>query len=145
MKGNWFLALARLFLILDALIFLMVGTFLLTDPASLPYIDLDSASALTAIRTWGGMFIGVGIVGLIAGLNRSHIRPGLIIMLIISSMIVLVRLYGINVDGVEPRQLNELRDESLGPVLALVGLLFFWLHQRSSERSNPNGSVAPDN
>jgi len=124
------LAIARLCLILDALIFIMVGSFLLSDPTSLEYFNIDSAAGTTAIRTWGGMFIGVGTVGLLAALNRKWITQGLFIMLIIGGMIALTRLYGIAVDGLEPRQATELRDESLGPFLAIVGLACFWLHQR---------------
>ena len=131
LRNNMFLALARIFLILDALIFSMVGTFLLTNPSGLQYLNIDSASGYTAIRTWGGMFIGVGIVGLVSCLDKRRIRQGLFVLLTIGSMIVLTRIYGISVDGTEPRQISELRDEILGPVLAGIGLLFFWLHQRS--------------
>ena len=125
-----FLIIARLLLILDAVIFMMVGSFLLADPTNLQYLNIDSASGTTAIRTWGGMFVGVGAVGLISALYKKWITQGLMILLIIGGMIVLTRIYGINVDGLEPRQTSELRDESLGPVLAIVGLAFCWLHQR---------------
>ena len=128
------LGISRLFLILDALIFLMVGSFLLTDPTSLQYFNIDSASGTTAIRTWGGMFIGVGMVGIISALNRQWITQGLLLLLIVGSMIVLTRVYGIAVDGLEPRQASELRDESLGPILAIVGLVFFWFHQRRDNK-----------
>ena len=124
------LVIARLFLILNALIFAMVGTFLLTDPSSLQYLNIDTASGFTAIRTCGGMFIGIGIVRLTCAINKKWITQGLFALLIIGSMIVLTRLYGINLDGIEPRQISELRDESLGPILAIIGLLFSWLHQR---------------
>ena len=124
------LIIARLLLILDALIFMMVGSFLLTDPTNLQYLNIGSAAGTTAIRTWGGMFVGVGVVGLISALYKKWITQGLLILLIIGGMIVLTRIYGINVDGLEPRQTSELRDESLGPVLAIVGLAFCWLHQR---------------
>lgn len=131
-----YFTLARICLVLDALIFTMVGTFLFTDPAGLQYLNIDAASGLTAIRIWGGMFIGIGIVGLICALSKSRIQDGLYLLLIVGSAIVATRIYGIAVDGVDPRQLSELRDESLGPVLAILGLFFIWLHQRSSDNSD---------
>jgi hypothetical protein len=127
-----FLIIARLMLALDALIFVMVGTFLFADPTGLEYLNIDSASGLTAIRTWGGLFIGVGLVGLIASAFKKWATQGLLVLFIISTMIVLTRLYGIAIDGFEPRQLGELRDESLGPILTIVGLFFIWLSKRGN-------------
>jgi len=123
-SNGMFLVVARVCLALDALIFAMVGVFLFTDPASLPYLDTDSASGLTAIRTWGGMFFGVGITGLIAAIYKEWVTPGLVMLLIIGSLIVVARVYGIAVDGLEARQTSELQAESLGPLLAIIGLIF---------------------
>ena len=126
---------ARIVLILDALVFLMVGTFLFTDPGSLAYLNIDSAAGNTAIRTWGAMFIGIGIVGLVSSLNKKWVEQGLLALLIIGGLIVLARIYGIAVDGLEPKQTSELRDESLGPILALVGLILCWRHKRRDNAS----------
>ena len=133
------LLIARLLLILDAAIFVVVGTFLFTGPDGLAYLNIVSGAGMTAIRTWGGMFIGIGMVGLIAACRKAWIRPGLSILFIIGSMVVLSRLYGIVVDGVEPRQISELRDESIGPLLALIGLILCWFGQRQtfSEHQSP--------
>lgn len=130
-----FLGVARVLLILDSLIFIMVGLFSVTDPTGRENLDIVTASGITAIRTWGGLLFGVGLVGLIASLAKKWIAQGLFVLFVVGGMIVLSRLYGIAIDGVEPKQLTELRDESLGPLLAATGLFFLWIRQRRSSRS----------
>lgn len=127
-----FLWIARIFLILVSLIFIMVGTFLFTDPKSMASLGFENMSpvAMTAIRTWGGFFWGTGLIGLIAASRERWLTQGLVTLFVIGSFVVLTRIYGIAVDGMEPKQLSELRDESLGPLLAGIGLIFAWLHQR---------------
>ena len=127
-----FLWIARIFLILDSLVFLMVGTFLFTDPKSMASLGFENMPpvAMTAIRTWGGFFWGTGLVGLIAATRAKWLTQGLVTLFIIGGLVVVTRLFGIAVDGVEPRQLSELQDESLGPILAAIGLVFVWLHRR---------------
>ena len=127
-----FLWLARVFLVLDSLIFIMVGTFLFTDPKSMVSLGFENMSpvAMTAIRTWGGFFWGTGLIGLIAVSRTKWLTQGLVTLLVIGGFVVLTRLYGIAVDGIEPRQISELQDESLGPILASIGLIFVWLHRR---------------
>ena len=123
---------ARVFLALDVLIFFYVGQILWLDPQRLGVAGLEfvSPETSTAVRTWGGFFVASGLIGLVGVLSRRWTLPSLVAVSIITGCVVAARLFGISVDGVEPRQLSELRDESLGLSLALLGLLCAWFGQR---------------
>lgn len=127
-----YLWIARIFLALDALIFVFVGQILFREPMLMENlgIELVSPTGITAIRTWGGFFFGTGLVGLIAATRARWTVPGLFIILIIGGLVVDARIYGIWIDGAEPTQWSELQDESLGPILAIIGLIFAALHAR---------------
>jgi len=56
--------------------------------------------------------------------------PSLVAVTIVSGCVVFARITGIIVDGMEPRQVAELRDEGTGLVIAIVGLVFAWLGHR---------------
>ena len=133
-----FLWIARVFLILDALIFAFVGQTLLTRPMLKENLgfELISPTGITAIRTWGGFFLGVGLIGLIAGCRKVWIVPGLFIVLIMGGLVVIARIAGIVIDGGEVTQWSELQDESLGPILAILGLIFAGLHRRRGKSEN---------
>ncbi len=123
---------ARIFLALDALIFVFVGQILLTQPMLMENLgfELISPTGITAIRTWGGFFLGVGAIGLIAASRKAWAVPGLFIVLIMGGLVVIARIAGIAIDGAEATQWSELQDESLGPILATLGLIFAGLHNR---------------
>jgi hypothetical protein len=125
---------ARIFLVLDALIFLLVGIFMFTGPASMENLDIVALSGTTAIRTWGGLLFGVGLTGLLAACRTRWVAQGLVLMLIVGSMIVCSRLYGMAVDGIDPKQIQELSNESLGPVLAAIGLVLLWVAERRAKQ-----------
>ncbi len=124
---------ARILILLDALIFIMVGTFIFTGAGDMViFRDHDlSPAGLTGVRTWGGMFIGVSLsVIFLVARQSTAVQAGLV-MFLIGSAVVLSRLYGIQVDGVEPKQFTELRDEALGPGLSGLALvLMWWQHKR---------------
>ena len=125
---------ARICLLLVVLIYFLVGYFLGAEPLRLePYgFAFPNPENVTAIRTWGGFFVGVGLIGSFGVFSKQWTLPSLIALTIVSGSIVTARLLGMAVDGVEPRQLSELRDESTGFVIALVGLVLAWLGQRRS-------------
>jgi len=126
---------ARVCLLLVVLIYFMVGYYLGAEPQRLaPYgFAFPNAENITAIRTWGGFFVGTGLIGLFGVIWKKWTLPALVAVSIVSGCVVVARLTGIAVDGVEPRQLSELRDESTGFVIALIGLVFAWLgHRRAT-------------
>jgi hypothetical protein len=128
-----FLWIARVFLVLNALIFVFVGKILFRQPMLMENLgfELVSPTGITAIRTWGGFFLGTGLIGLIAATRARWTVPGLFIILIIGVVIFVdARIFDILIDGAEPLQWSELRDESLGAILAIIGLIFAALHSR---------------
>ncbi len=125
---------ARICLLLVVLIYFLVGYFLGAEPLRLePYgFAFPNAENVTAIRTWGGFFVAIGLIGSFGVITKKWTLPALVAVTIASGCVVEFRLLGILIDGVEPRQLSELRDESTGFAIALVGLILAWLAQRRS-------------
>jgi len=129
---------ARICLLLVVLIYFLVGYFLGAEPLRLePYgFAFPNAENVTAIRTWGGFFVGAGLIGTFGVFSKQWTLPSLVALTLITGSIVTARLFGIAVDGVEPRQLSELRDEGTGLAIALIGLILAWLGQRRASHSD---------
>lgn len=127
-----YLWIARVFLVLDALIFIFVGQILFREPILMENLGfkLVSPTGFTAIRTWGGFFFGTGLLALVGATRKDWVVPGLFVVLTIGGLVVIARIAGIWIDGAEPTQWSELQDESLGPILAILGLIFAALHYR---------------
>ena len=115
---------ARICLILVVLIYFLVGSFLYFDPTRIGLIGLEfgSAETYTAIRVWGSFFYAVGILGCFGVFSKRWLLESLVAVTIVCWCVVTARLTGIMIDGIDPRQLTELRDESTGFAIALVGL-----------------------
>ncbi len=137
---------ARVFLVVDALIFVFVGQILFRQPILMENLgfELVSPTGVTAIRTWGGFFFGTGLIGLIAATRKNWVAPGLWIILIIGGLVVIARIAGISMDGAEPTQWSELQNESLGPALAILGLVFAALHARRARRPYRSAETTTD-
>ena len=123
---------ARVCLLLVVLIYLLVGYYLGAEPLRLAKygFTFPNAENITAIRTWGGFFVATGIIGSFGVIWKKWTLPSLLALTIVSGSVVFARVTGILVDGMEPRQLAELRDEGTGFAIALVGLVFAWLGHR---------------
>jgi hypothetical protein len=119
---------ARICLLLVVLIYFLVGYYLGAEPRRLePYgFAFPNAENITAIRTWGGFFVATGLIGSFGVFAKKWTLPSLVAVTIVSGCVVAARLTGMVVDGVEPRQLAELRDESTGLAIAIIGLAFAW-------------------
>jgi len=128
---------ARVCLLLAVLIYFLVGYYLGFEPRRLePYgLMLPNAENVTAIRTWGGFFFATGLIGCCGVFTKKWTLPALVAVSIVSGCVVIARLFGIAVDGVEPRQLSELRDETTGFAVALAGLVFAWLGHRGDRNA----------
>jgi hypothetical protein len=85
-------------------------------------ISLISATGITTTRTWGALFAGAGLTGLLTATRRDWVIVGLLLLVITAACILVVRVYGIWVDGIEPRQWVELRREAIGCAIGLTGL-----------------------
>jgi len=129
---------ARICLLLVVLIYFLVGLYLAFDPKVLqPHgFAFPNAETTTAIRTWGGLFFATGLIGTFGVISKRWTLPTLAVVTITSGCVVALRLFGMAVDGIEPRQLSELRDESTGLAIAAIGLLLAWLGQRQTSTSN---------
>lgn len=134
---------ARGLLLLDVLIYFMVGSFLVFDPQNVGIIGIKfvTPETTTAFRVYGGFFYGVAIIGSFGVLSRRWTLPSLVAMMIVSTCIVTMRLSGIVIDGVDERNLSELTDESSGVILAALGLFFYWLDAR--RRLDPTSIYSP--
>ena len=119
-------------LLLVVLIYFMVGSVLFLSPERVGIVDLQfiAAETSTAIRTWGGFFFAAGFIGGTGVIMRRWSLPSAVAISIVSGCIVTARLSGIVVDGVDERQLSELRDESMGLGIALGALFCLWLASR---------------
>jgi len=133
---------ARVCLLLVVLIYFLVGQYLAFDPQRLGAYGyaFPNAENITAVRTWGGFFFATGLIGCFGVFSRKWTLPALVVISIVSGCVVAFRLFGIAVDGVEPRQLSELRDESTGLAIAITGLVCGWLgaRQQSATETNPH-------
>jgi hypothetical protein len=134
---------ARICLLLVVLIYFLVGYYLGAEPRRLePYgFAFPNAENITAIRTWGGFFVATGLIGSFGVFAKKWTLPSLVAVTIVSGCVVTARLTGMVVDGVEPRQLAELRDESTGFAIALIGLAFAWF---GGQREHHNNSTLAD-
>lgn len=135
--------LARFFLLLDVLIYCMVGSFLYFGPKSVGIVglDFDTPETITAIRVYGGFFYATAIIGSFGVVSLRWTLQSLVAVSIITGCVVAARLSGIVMDGVDERQLGELRDESLGLILALCGMLCYWLHSRRMSQTTATQKV----
>ena len=115
---------ARILLIIDGLLYLLVGVGVATQPGLMEPIGIGllNAAGVTTTRTWGALFAGVGITALVAAGRRDWVTVGLLLVTIVSACILIARVIGIWIDGVEPRQWIELRREGVGCAIALLGL-----------------------
>lgn len=123
---------ARICLLLVVLIYFMVGYFLGFEPLRLEKYGyaFPNAENVTAIRTWGSFFVATGLIGSFGIFSKKWLLPSLVAVTIVSGCVVFTRVTGIFVDGLEPRQISELTDESTGLAIALVGLVCAWLGTR---------------
>jgi hypothetical protein len=115
---------ARILLIVDALLFLLIGLGVAIQPEIMEGlgISLISATGITTTRTWGALFAGAGLTALLTATRRDWVIVGLLLLVIMAACILIARVYGIWVDGIEPRQWVELRREGIGCAIGLVGL-----------------------
>jgi hypothetical protein len=115
---------ARILLVINALLYLLIGLGVAIQPGLMEAIGIDllTATGVTTTRTWGALFAGAGVTALLTAARRDWVMVGLWLLAIMAVSILITRLLGIWVDGIEPRQWVELRREGIGCALAILGL-----------------------
>jgi hypothetical protein len=115
---------ARILLIINALLYLLVGFAVAIQPGMMEAIGIDlvSATGVTTTRTWGALFAGAGLTALLTAIRHDWVIVGLWLLAIMGVSIFSTRVFGLFVDGIEPRQWIELRREGVGCAIALLGL-----------------------
>lgn len=82
------------------------------------------AHSITFLRTGvGGMFASLFLASLIGLVRPRLFYPCLTFIVGVNAMIVLLRLYGLAVDGITPTNISELRDEGIGWLVLFSGWL----------------------
>lgn len=121
-SGNLFL-IARILLVVDALMYVSIGAGVMIYPDIMEGfgIALVTVTGTTTTRTWGALFAGMGMFGLTMATRRDRVLTGLLLLVMASALVLLARAYGMWVDGLESRQWTELRRESIGFSIALLG------------------------
>ena len=142
---NLFQWIARVLLVLVVAIYFIVGCFMAISPQTVGIngLEFTTPETTTAIRVWGGFFFATGILGSFGIVSARWTLPSLIAVAIVSACLVTMRLTGIAVDGVDERNLSELRDEGLGLLLAWLGLVFYWLGVRKDFGADPGSIYNP--
>jgi multisubunit Na+/H+ antiporter MnhG subunit len=131
---------ARVLLVAGALLYLLVGLGVWLQPGFMEPVGVMAATpaGVTTLRTWGALFVAVGMAGIACSLRRDRVGAGLVLMVTVGACLVLARLSGLWLDGEHPRQLVELRREVAGLALSLLGLLAW-----GRERRRPDGLSPP--
>lgn len=117
-------AAARIILVINALLYLLVGLAVAIQPAMMEAIGIDlvSATGVTTTRTWGALFTGAGLAALLTATRHDWVIVGLWLLAIMAVSILATRILGLWIDGIEPRQWIELRREGVGCAISLLGL-----------------------
>lgn len=111
-------------LLFVALLYTFIGYLFVSDPVGTSdgfKTVLDSPTAITTIRvTYGMGFLSLALTAWVGLAWRKHAFHAVTFLLVMVSAVVIFRLYGLAVDGVSERNLEELRDESTGLVLLAI-------------------------
>jgi hypothetical protein len=84
------------------------------------------AHSITFLRTGlGAMFSSLFFCCLIGLVKPQHFLTCLTFVVGVMTMIVALRLYGLAVDGVTPKNMSELRNEGLGWLIFLSGWIAY--------------------
>lgn len=114
----------RAVLLFIALLYTFIGYLFVSDPVGTSdgfKTVLDSPTAITTIRvTYGMGFLSLALTAWVGLAWRRYEFHAVTFLLAMVCAVVVFRLYGLIVDGVSERNLEELRDESTGLVLLAI-------------------------
>lgn len=136
--------LSRLTLAAAALIFLLIGSKYVLDPASAAAgsgMSLATLFGRTNMRAGvGGLALGTAAVTLLCLFSANRLRLGLWFVLVMVSPVLLVRLYGVAVDGTFFASRRILLPETLLLLLASTGLVLGRPRERQAVPRIPPGT-----
>jgi hypothetical protein len=119
----------RAVLLFIALLYTFIGYLFVTDPVGTSdsfKTVADSPTAITTIRvTYGMGFLSLALTAWFGLARPKHAFEAVTFLLVMVSAVVMFRLYGLAVDGVSDRNLEELRHESTGLVLLAIAWFAF--------------------
>lgn len=111
-------------LLFIALLYTFIGYLFVSNPVGTANgfkTVLDGPTAITTIRvTYGMGFLSLALTAWVGLAWRKYAFQAVTLLLVMVGAVVLFRLYGLVVDGVSERNLEELRDESTGLVLLAI-------------------------
>ncbi len=126
--GLWF---ARLVMLYALLIFCFLAYLYCVEP--LDHIENFGISAsgvpesINFLRAGpGALFLGMAITAAVGLLRPKKLVACLWVIVLFDGCVVLLRLFGIAVDGVTDLQLRELRDEGVSWLFFLAALAAAW-------------------
>ncbi len=114
----------RAVLLFIAVLYTFIGYLFFSDPVGTSdgfKTVLESPTAITTIRvTYGIGFLSLALTAWFGLARPRHAFEAVTFLLAMVSAVVIFRVYGIVVDGMSERNLEELRDESTGLVLLAI-------------------------
>jgi hypothetical protein len=143
MKIFWRFApwLSRIILILPTLIFTLIALKYLAEPAQAARevgISLDSPLGATILRVGFGAFpLGCGVFTFGCLISKGRVSTGLSFVATIVGVILIVRIYGMLVDGTVQESMVLIRPEVALLVLCFIGMII-----ESSRRRHTVHSMA---
>lgn len=144
-SASWTLWLTRLILLLPTTIFALIAFRYIANPAAAGAgagISLDSPLAHTIARVGFGAFpLAFAILTLACLVSTRRLLAGLSLVGTILGIALLVRIFGIIVDGTARESIGLVKAEAVLLALTAVGLLLEFArrrHQRLEPEYNPH-------
>ena len=136
MKVFWKLApwLSRVILVPPTVIFTLIGLRYITKPAQAAAevgISLSSPLAATILRIGFGAFpLGAAVFTLWCLISRNRILNGLTFVGILLSVALIVRIYGMLVDGTVRESMGLVRAEAILLIICFIGVAIEFSRRR---------------
>jgi hypothetical protein len=118
----------RVILTTAALLFSAIAIKYMVDPvgAVAPHhIALGSREAVTVMRVSGSVFLAIAIA-LVASLSKRRLLAGSSLLAIVATVVTVVRLFGLAMDGAAPFTLMVLKPEIALVVASYLGVFVEW-------------------
>lgn len=130
---NW---ISRTALLFCGAILCFAGTSGLFDPTMLSGNAVLAPDGVTSIRVdYGGFHLGLGLFALLGGFRTNLLNAGLIATSITMTLVVAMRLIGMQIDGMNEAQTTILIFEATPFLISLFGLGFLHFGSKSGDRT----------
>ncbi len=126
----------RVALLMCGLIMCLAGITGVIGPTVISGTAVLAPDGITSIRVdFGGFHLGLGLFALYGVFFRSFLKPGLVAVANTLTLVVITRLTGINLDGLNDAQITILSRELMPFALSVAGLVFLVLAGRSNSNA----------